>query len=729
MKKVCIIIIASCLTLGGYAQNPALEWVKQIGGATAVTSITTDASGNIYTTGYFTGTTDFDPGSDVFNLTAVGEDIFIQKLDANGNFIWAKKMGSVYDDRGHSITTDADGNVYTTGFFRDLADFDPGPDIYNLTAVGEDIFILKLDADGNFIWAKDMGASNHDQGASITTDANGNVYTTGHFWGTADFKPGQGVYHLTATYSDAFIQKLNANGDFLWAKKVGGNYYDSGDVIATDANRNIYLAGRFTETVDFDPGSGIYNLTATIDGDAFIQKLDDNGNFLWAKQLEGSIISMTIDADDNVYTTGRFNQTVDFDPGVGVYNLTSVGDGDIFIQKLDTNGNFIWVKQMGADGHDRGNSIATDASGNVYTTGRFEGTVDFNPGLGVQNLTSTGDHDIFIQKLNTNGNLLWVEKIGGSAYDSGNSIATDANGNVHTTGSFRETVDFAPGVDVQNLTSIGSPDAFIQKLNQCIPTGIDMVTTCDTYTWIDGNTYTESNNTATFNIAGGAANGCDSLVTLDLTITSVMGIDTQTACDSYTWIDGNTYTESNNTATFNIAGGAANGCDSLVTLDLTINKVSDITIFINGSTISANNSNAIYQWLDCDNNNTPISGATNQDFTATMNGNYAVELTENGCTDTSACVLITTVNLIENISADKFVLSPNPTTADFAIQFDDIQQNLNVRLFSVSGQLIIDKNFQNTNLIPLKIKHPTGVYLLEIVDSRGNKTTLKVMKQ
>jgi len=160
---------------------------------------------------------------------------------------------------------------------------------------------------------------------------------------------------------------------------------------------------------------------------------------------------------------------------------------------------------------------------------------------------------------------------------------------------------------------------------------------------------------------------------------------------------------------------------------LTINNVSDLTTSVNGSTISANNSNATYQWIDCD-NNTPISGATNQDFTATMNGNYAVELTENGCTETSDCILITTVSLI-NPLADKFVLSPNPTTGNFAIEFDNIQQNLNVRLFTVSGQLIMNKNFQNTNLIQLEINHPKGIYLLEVLDGLGNKATLKVVKQ
>ena len=134
--------------------------------------------------------------------------------------------------------------------------------------------------------------------------------------------------------------------------------------------------------------------------------------------------------------------------------------------------------------------------------------------------------------------------------------------------------------------------------------GTDTQTACGSYTWIDGNTYTASNNTATFTIVGGATNGCDSIVTLDLTISnSVSGTDTQTACGSYTWIDGNTYTASNSSATLTIAGGAANGCDSLVTLDLTINNsysttdvqgACDSYTWIDGNTYTTSNNTASF---------------------------------------------------------------------------------------------------------------------------------------
>ena len=379
--------------------------------------------------------------------------------------------GGAYDDYGESVTTDASGNVYTTGFFEGTVDFDPGPDTLNLTSNGAvDIFIQKLDPNGNLLWAVSMGGTNVGTGTSITTDAIGNVYTAGWFEGTADFDPGSDTLNLTsAGYSDIFIQKLDPNGNFIWAKSMGGTSYDYPDEITTDALGNVYTTGGFVGTVDFDPDSSVLNLPSLGSNDIFIQKLDPNGNLVWARTMGGAWPdlgnSITIDALGNVYSTGEFGLTVDFDPGPDTLNLTSNGADDIFIQKLDPNGNFIWARSMGGADYDRGLSITTDAIGNVYTTGYFKYTVDFDPGSDTLNLTSAGAHDIFIQKLDANGNLIWARSIGGTNTDLGVGIITDAIGNVYATGYFEGTVDFDPGSDTLNLTSAGLYDIFIQKLD------------------------------------------------------------------------------------------------------------------------------------------------------------------------------------------------------------------------------------------------------------------------
>jgi hypothetical protein len=153
--------------------------------------------GDVYTTGIFQDTIDFNPGTGVANLSAVGEeDVFILKLDANGNFLWAKSFGGIEMDQGYSIAIDAEGNVYTTGYFIDTVDFDPGTGVTNLSAVGgKDIFILKLDPNGNFVWAKSFGGI---EGIGIAIDGMGNVITTGYFSDTVDFDPGTGVMNLTS---------------------------------------------------------------------------------------------------------------------------------------------------------------------------------------------------------------------------------------------------------------------------------------------------------------------------------------------------------------------------------------------------------------------------------------------------------------------------------------------------------------------------------------------------
>jgi uncharacterized protein (TIGR02145 family) len=587
MKAKTILLILAIIAIAQGAKAQTFEWAKQMGGANSEygESIVVDASGNVYTTGYFEGTADFDPGPGTFNLTSAGlSDVFISKLDASGNFVWAKQLGGSSNARGYSIAVDASGNVYTTGSFSGTADFDPGQGTFNLTSAGlSDVFISKLDASGSFVWAKQLGGSYNDVGNSIAVDAFGNVYTTGSFWETANFDPGPGTFNLTSSGGiDIFISKLDASGNFVWAKQLGGFSYDDGRSIAVDASGNVYTTGYFEGTADFDPGPGTFNLTSTGDSDIFISKLDASGNFVWAKQLGGTSgdygYSIAVDASGNVYTTGSFYETADFDQGPGTFNLTSSGGIDIFISKLDASGNFVWAKQLGGTSGDFGYSIAVDASGNVYTTGDFEGTADFDPGQGTFNLTSVGNVDIFISKLDASGNFVWAKQLGGTANDYGLSITVDASGNVYTTGSFQGTADFDPGPDTFNLISHGGDDIFVHKLSQCATTyGTDTQTACDSYLWIDGNTYTTSNNTATYTLTNAA--GCDSVVTLNLTINpSYTIVFNESIWDyqlPYYW-EGSQYWSA---GTYYKYYQTVEGCDSILQLNLTSNP--SFSIWVN----------------------------------------------------------------------------------------------------------------------------------------------------
>jgi len=207
---------------------------------------------------------------------------------------------------------------------------------------GQDVFILKLTSSGNFVWARKVGGNTGDNSYSLIIDDSGYVSITGTFTGIVDFDPGPGVSNLSsAGSSDIFVLKLDSSGGYVWAKRIGASSADYGYALTCDTSGNLYVTGNFSGTVDFDPGPLIYNMSP---GGLFVLKLSPSGSFLWAKSTTNGIPS-DIDLDDsgNVFTVGRFSSTVDFDPGTGVYNLTSSGS-DVFIYKLTSNGDFGWAR-------------------------------------------------------------------------------------------------------------------------------------------------------------------------------------------------------------------------------------------------------------------------------------------------------------------------------------------------------------------------------------------------
>ena len=456
-----------------HAQDGDFVWAKSMGQNLDDKgyAITVDSVGNVYTTGYFQGDVDFDPGAGTTILPNAGNnDIFISKMSPAGDLIWARSFGSDVDDEGWGIFVDSSGNVYTTGYYQKTIDFDPGTGIHNLSSKGSsDIFICKLDSNGDFLGAWSMGGTSDDYGYGIFVDSIGNIYTTGYFRFSSDFDPSAGgTFSITSVGDkDVFISKLDSSGNFVWATAFGGTSADVGLGIALYSSGNVYTTGWFKGTVDF----GVFNLVSNGIDDVYISKLDSNGNFVWARNMGGASSdvgqAVSVDSSGNVYSTGWFNGTADFDPGAGTFNLINSGQfgADIFISKLDSDGNFVWAKGMGGTTSDVGYGISIDASGNVYTTGSFGGTADFDPGAGTFNLTSSGGSDIFINKLNKNGDFAWAKAMGNTSDDFGYAISVDSSGNIYTTGSFQGTVDFDPGdVGTSNLTSAGFEDIFISKL-------------------------------------------------------------------------------------------------------------------------------------------------------------------------------------------------------------------------------------------------------------------------
>jgi len=413
------------------------------------------------------------------------------------DWLWAENAGGIYDDSGQAISIDADGNSYVTGYFMEIASFGS----FNLTSNGgSDIFIAKMDTNGNWLWAESAGGNNYDKGIGITTDDDGNIYVVGRFIGTASF----GSFNIISNGGfDIFIAKMDPNGCWLWVESVGGSETDEGNGIITDDTGNIYVTGCFEETASF----GSFDLNSSGGRDIFIAKMDTNGNWLWAVSAGGNYwdegLAINTDVDGNVLVTGYYWGLASFGP----VNLTSNGNYDMFILKIESEGNWLWAISAGGDQYDFGRGIITDDTGNIYVTGFFEETASF----GSFDLNSSGVEDIFIAKIDTNGNwqwaisiggsywdegraisidnywnifitgtfgisssdcgifvakidvngnLLWVESASGSFGDVGNAISTFSDGNVYVTGAFRDLVGFG----TFNITSNGSWDIFVAKI-------------------------------------------------------------------------------------------------------------------------------------------------------------------------------------------------------------------------------------------------------------------------
>lgn len=439
------------------AKAQTFEWGGRFGGIgeDVVREMTADAAGNVYTTGYYTDSADFNIGAGTYMMTSAGfYDVFIQKTDASGQFLWARSFGGANFDYGTGVATDAQGNVYVTGVFQDSPDFDPGAGTAILTSNGaEDIFVVKLDASGHFIWARSFGSPVYDESQAIGVDDAGNVYITGYFNETADFDPGPGTFELTsAGFNDNFVVKLDAAGNLVWAKRFGNEEVDVALAMKVTGNGDQYITGIFRGTVDFDPGPG--EAPVSVSGSSpggFLLKLDAAGDFQMARQISGTggVVSYDIDLDaaGNIYLTGTFEETVDFDPGAGTFEMTALAYENGFITKLGAAGELVWARQLSSMETLIPYSISVDPSGHVYTSGYFENTADFNPDPAVEFELVPGPNNAmgaFLSHLDAQGNFVSAYEFGGVNYADYHGVATDGQGNVYLSGAFENTVDINP---------------------------------------------------------------------------------------------------------------------------------------------------------------------------------------------------------------------------------------------------------------------------------------------
>ena len=406
-----------------YAADGTYLWASMLSSnqSSFCRGIDLDADENPIVIGSFGGSIDFDPSAGEHIAASLGSmDAFVGKYSkADGTMLWGFNYGNAGSDYSESIRSDHNGNFYIAGGFGLTVDFDPGPGVIGLTSVGccDNQYFVKYDDDGNCVWAKILSTGSFASdlwtwGRGIELDAAGNIIILRNYYGTADFDPSDATFEMTMTpgsggYADIFLAKYTSDGDFIWAKSIGGTGTDEAYAVTSDAGGNIYVAGNFRETADMDPGDGELIFSAQDDTqDMFLSKFDGNGILVWSKYFGGELNddarAISVDPDGNIYFGGVYTASVDFDPGSGSAILNSGFAENLFVAVYNNDGVFLNVSDFkSADASSE--AMLSDMyvmNDILYVCGIFDATLDMDCTDEELIFTTFGNQDSFFGSYN-----------------------------------------------------------------------------------------------------------------------------------------------------------------------------------------------------------------------------------------------------------------------------------------------------------------------------------------
>ncbi len=670
-------------------------------------------------------------------------DYWVVKLDSSGVLQWEKNFGGSSFDRARSIFQNSDGGFTVAGYTHS-SDGDVGGNKGN-----GDYWVVKLDSNGTMMWEQNLGGSGLDEQFSAARTLDGGIVLAG---ASTSSDGDVGGNHGN---SDYWVVKLDSNGIIQWEGNFGGSDRDYARSIIKTTNGGFIVAGD-SKSSDGDVG-GNYG-----SGDYWVIKLDSNGALQWEENFGGSdgerAYSIVQTLGGGFSVVGRSNSS---DGDVGGNN----GGGDLWALKLNSNGTLQWEENYGGSNDDIPRSIIQTSDKGLAIggyTGSSDGDVEVNKGVG----------DFWAVKLDSNGGIQWEQTMGGSDYDYAHSMVQAQGGGFVMGG---ETVSSDGDVGGNN----GNGDYWIVKLDTChrsialspivcdssytVPSGNDTLTTsgiyedtildplaCDSFMTIDltfasstdttislskcdsykvpsgDTTYTAS---GTYEDTISNAAGCDSIITIDLAIeNSTANTISPTACNTYTVPSGDTsYTTS---GTYEDTLTNSLGCDSILTIDLTIDSLDTTVAKVDPITLQADPSAASYRWLDCDSAYAPIIGDTSQQFTASSNGSYAVAITKNGCTDTSGCHSINSVGIPENDRTGDLSIVPNPTKDRVTLELSERKKPLSLTLRDITGRKLSRQRIENPTSFQLDLSgEDPGLYFVELEGPDGKRIVRKLVKE
>jgi gliding motility-associated-like protein/uncharacterized repeat protein (TIGR01451 family) len=460
MFRIRIIIVLLCCACLGHAQAPFWHWSEQAGPGNiqeGLSSAFDPVSNSAYFSGYFSGTTIFAGDTLISNGN---DDVFLVRYTPEGHVVWAQKAGSSGVDRGHDIATDAQGNVYLTGYFNNTITFYGTPNITLTSAGNEDIFVAMIDSNGLAQWAVRFGGVSLDMGHGIAYHA-GSVYIAGEFEGSVNFQPGP---PMVANNTDAVLLRLNATNGSIggagWASQGGSTNDDAALDIHADAS-GVYAVGRYGDDITFDNFGGPPTLSVVGNDDAFVVSYSLGGAGQWASKIAGggNDVGYGIRTDGAaVYVAGSYEGTPAIAWSSGSIPLpTSNGNEDIFLTRLNpSNGQPLWGIREGGGSPDEAMDVAIDGSGNPIICGYFKNAVTFGSSVGL-----VGSNEaIFVARYSPTGTFDWVKSADGGSSENSYGVATNGV-EVYVAGSFRSTASF----DAISITSSGWTDIFSAKIS------------------------------------------------------------------------------------------------------------------------------------------------------------------------------------------------------------------------------------------------------------------------